>query len=211
MRKITLDLIIKQLKNFWPVSEDEEDRINSNFDVILERYHKIALATSNKYFKSPDRSPLYSAYHSDQYAMILYLLGNELFQINQHLAEKLYYLNKVMHSIDLYPAVELPEIFCLFHPVGTVIGRANFSNYFTISQNCTVGNNKGIYPTIGNYVSLMANSMVLGNSKIGNNCIISAGSIVKDQNIPANSVVFGISPNITVKPNNLKNQYWVNE
>jgi len=211
MMQVTFELVIKQLKNFWPISDSEESCIYSNLNGVFERYYKIASASSNKYFRNIDGTPIFSPFHSDQYAILLYLLGNELFAIHQQLAEKLYYLNKVMHSIDLYPAVKLPEIFCLFHPVGTVIGRADFGNFFTISQNCTIGNNKGKYPTIGNYVSLMANSMVLGNSKIGDNSIISAGSIVKDQSIPENSVVFGISPNLTIKPNKLKNQYWANE
>lgn len=211
MKQETFDVIIRQLTNFWPISDSEKEHIFSNLDASLQHFYRIASVSSNKYFKTIDGTPKFSPFHSDQYAMLLYILSKNLFNSNQHLSEKLYYLNKVMHSIDIYSAVELPPFFCFFHPVGTVLGRAIFNNYLTISQNCVIGNNKGVYPVIGSYVSLMAHSMVLGNSEIGNNCIISAGSIVKDQNIPAHSIVFGISPNLTIKPNKLKNQYWINE
>ncbi|NLL28697.1 MAG: transferase [Bacteroidales bacterium] len=207
----TFDLIIRQLTNFWPICDSEKESIYSELDACLEQFFRIATVSSNKYFKNIEGTPKFSPYHSDQYAMLLYIIARNLFHSNQQLSEKLYYLNKVLHSIDVYPAVKLPSYFLLFHPVGAVLGRAEFNNYLTISQNCVVGNNKGLYPVIGSYVSLMAHSMVLGNSEIGNNCIISAGSIVKDQNVPANSIVFGISPNLIIKPNKLRNQYRINE
>ncbi len=198
-------IIIKQLKNFWCISFKEKRMIDGEIQNAFDKYYIIANASKNKYFKDAK----FSIYHSDQYAILLYLLGHCLIKRSLELAEKLYYLNKVMHSIDLYPEVKLPNIFCFFHPVGTVIGRANYNDYFTISQNCTVGNNKGLYPTMGRLVSLMAGSMVLGSSTIGNNCIISTGTIVKDQVVPENSIVFGVSPNIIIKPNNIKSSYWV--
>ena len=93
----------------------------------------------------------------------------------------------------------MPSIFFLDHPVGSVLGRAKYSERFSFSQNCTVGNNKGIYPTFGQNVKMMAGSKVLGNSRIGNNVIISANSYIKDFDIPSYSLVFGISPNLVIK------------
>jgi serine O-acetyltransferase len=119
---------------------------------------------------------------------------------NYLLADKLYYLNKILNSCDLYHQVNLPDIFFLDHPVGSVMGRALYGDYFSFCQNCTVGNNRGIYPVIENHVSMCANSMIIGNCHIGDNVILGAGTMIKDENIPANSLVFGQSPNLIIKP-----------
>jgi serine O-acetyltransferase len=41
--------------------------------------------------------------------------------------------------------------------------------------------------------------MILGNSKIGNNVILGAGTCIKDDDIPDDSIVFGSSPNLIIK------------
>ena len=46
----------------------------------------------------------------------------------EDLASKAYCLNKALHAIDVFYEVELPEIFFLEHPLGTVLGRAKYSN-----------------------------------------------------------------------------------
>ena len=43
-------------------------------------------------------------------------------------------------------------------------------------------------------------SSIIGDCKIGNNVSLSAGTLVMGQDIPDNSVVFGHSPNLTIKP-----------
>lgn len=62
------------------------------------------------------------------------------------------------------------------------------------------GGNKGKYPEIGEYVIMYSNSKILGRTQIGNNVILSANSYVKDEIIPDNSVVFGMSPHLIIKP-----------
>lgn len=115
------------------------------------------------------------------------------------LADKVYYLNKMLNGCDLYHQVELPKFFRLDHPVGSVMGRAVYGEGFMFAQNCTVGNNKGIYPIIGENVRMCAYSSILGNCKIGNNVILGAHAAVKDTDIPDNSIVFGQSPNLILK------------
>jgi len=107
-------------------------------------------------------------------------------------------LNKVMNSVDIYYEVELPDIFDLDHPMGSVMGRARYSNYFYFTQHCTIGNNKGIYPVIGENVIMYAGASIIGDSQIGDNCSISARTFIKDQEVPDNSIAFGISPNLKI-------------
>ena len=61
------------------------------------------------------------------------------------------------------------------------MGRAEYGEGFSFGQNCTVGNNKGIYPVLGENVRMCANSSIIGNCRIGDNVIIGANSGVKDE------------------------------
>ena len=61
---------------------------------------------------------------------------------------------------------------------------------------------KGKYPEIGKHVVMYSNSKILGESKIGNNVIISANTYIKDEIIPSNCLVFGNSPNLIIKEKN---------
>ena len=112
-----------------------------------------------------------------------------------------------MNSIDLYYDIDLPSIFHLQHPMGTILGRAKYGQFLSVAQGVTVGKNKMKTAKFGDFVTLYPQSMVIGNSIIGNNVIISAGTIVKDAIIPDNSIVFGISPNLIIKEKSKKDIY----
>jgi len=193
--------LIRQLKSFFSISDDEIKVFESLSDEVFERCDICFSNNENKYYSKKGQA-YFNPYHSGQYTIFLYYFSNSIFhkEGNQiRLADKVYYLNKIMNSCDLFYEVELPEIFMLDHPVGTVIGRAKFGNYFSFTQNCTIGNNNNIFPIIGERVTVSANSMILGNSKIGNNVILGAGTCIKDDDIPDNSLVFGSSPNLIIK------------
>lgn len=166
---------------------------------VLERVEKCFSKSKNKYYFKDDLV-YFNPYHSGQYCIYLYFLSNTLSLDGEKIiADKVYYLNKMLNSCDLYHEVQLPEYFFLDHPVGAVIGRAKYGLGFKFGQNVTVGNNKGIYPVIGNNVRLCANSIVLGNCEIGANVIIGPGTCVKDTDIPSDCLVFGASPNLIIK------------
>lgn len=93
----------------------------------------------------------------------------------------------------------MPQVFHLDHPVGSVMGRASYGENFTFAQLCTVGNNKGIFPTIGDNVQMLSGSKILGKCLIGDNAIISANTYIKDEDVPSNSLVFGSSPSLIIK------------
>lgn len=166
---------------------------------VIQRLEKCFAPNPNKYY-SRDGETYFNPFHSGQYCIYLYFLSNEVWKAgNSLLADKIYYLNKIMNGLDMFYQVELPEFFKLDHPVGSVIGRGHYSNGFSFGQNCTVGNNKGIYPTLGINFRMCANSTILGNCHVGDNVTLGAGALVKDQDIPSNSLVFGQSPNIVIK------------
>ena len=121
-----------------------------------------------------------------EYSIFLYYLSNNLYkEKKEEAASYVYYLNKVMHSVDWFYAIDLPEYFGAEHPLGCILRRAKYGDYFFVYQGVTIGGNRhgGVlsYPTIGNNVTLYANTYI------------------KDELIPDNCIVFGQSPNLTIK------------
>lgn len=186
----------KQLANNFEF--EGEEYVDMYFDQALARFRNCLSRFNNNKYLNDD-------FHlnTDFYAVFLYYFANTIYRNigRSEVCNALYALNKMLHSVEAYYEVELPDYFRLGHPLGTVLGRAQYSNYFSVSQNCTVGNNKGIYPKIGEHVSMLMNSSILGDSTIGSNCIVSANCSIIDQNIPDNSIVFGKSPDLIIKNN----------
>lgn len=169
-----------------------------------------AISVMNDKYLNPDSEPIFSLYHSKCWALFLYYLSNSLKDINKNLAEQIFYLNKILHGVDWYYEIELPPHFNITHPMGSVLGRAVYGDYLHIYQGVTIGNNSFFsdgrlhYPIIGQRVTFFANATVLGESIIGDNVILSAGSRIINESIPDNSIVFGCSPNLTIKHEELK-------
>lgn len=138
--------------------------------------------------------------------IFLYYLSYEIYANTQNsiLCDKIYYLNKIMNSVDLFYAIELPKKFGAEHPLGSVMGRAKYSEGFFFYQGCTVGGTVGknaeiYYPVLGENVQMFANSSILERCKVGDNVKIGAGALVKNEDIPSDSIVFGQSPNLIIK------------
>ena len=97
----------------------------------------------------------------------------------------------------MFYEVILPEIFLVNHPIGTVLGRAQYSDYLTVYQNCNIGSNTNKppslrkSPSLGKYLILRPGAAILGSSIVGNNCQIASQSILIDQKLPNNTTYFG--------------------
>ncbi len=193
-------LVVKQLSSMFFISKKEIIIIKTILPKVLERVEKCFRKTANKYYHKNNQI-YFNPYHSGQYNIFLYYLSNSIYKEYHDLilADKIYYLNKIFNACDIFYEVELPEVFMLDHPVGSVIGRAIYGNYFNFSHGCTVGGNNDLYPTLGENVSMMSDSKIVGTSLIGNNVILAANSYIKNENIPDNSIVFGSSPNLIIK------------
>lgn len=195
-----LELVCTQVRNNFLLEESEKEMLRGGLDDALTRAEVCFSHSQNKYYKR-DGEVFFNPYHSAQYGIFLYYFANNLWKKGGGmLCDKLYLLNKMLNSLDLFYEVEMPDVFFTDHPVGTVLGRAQYGRFFSFAQNCTVGNNKGIYPVIGERVRMLSYSRILGNCRIGDNVTLSSGCYVKDTDIPDNSLVFGQSPQLVIKP-----------
>jgi len=201
-----LENLLNQQLRFFLLSEREFSKIKNLLPEVLEELEHCFSFSSNKYYRR-HQDVFFSPFHSSQYCIFLYKLARKIFEEDGEtiLADKIYFLNKMMNNLDIFYGTELPKVFFTDHPLGAVLGKAQYGDYFSFRQGCTIGNNKGKYPRIGKHVKMWSNSKILGDCKIGDNVIISSGTYIKDQNIPANKLVFGISPNLILKDNNFGN------
>jgi len=175
----------------------------------LERMEHCVMRTCLKGFHTDKDGPHYNHLHTDMHAIFLYYLSNSLHRMSgpTPVAEKSYALNKALHGLDAFYEVELPDVFAVVHPVGTVLGRATYGDYFCAYQNVSVGADlNGNQPFFGKGVVLYGGSRIVGNVTVGNNCFVSAGtSVVTASNRPKvvfseNRTVFGPHPNDHTRP-----------
>jgi len=138
------------------------------------------------------------------------LLANLILRVSSHLQQdgftteshSLSKANKALHGVDFFPASSIPDVFQFVHPVGSVIGRAQLSSFTIVYQGVSVGAKMPSteeevqgYPVFEGPVILFAGSAVFGKSRVGPNVVFGAGSMVIDQDIPADSIVVGRYPN----------------
>ena len=197
-KEAVLDFILRQLSFLYPLNNEEREGLEPALDDAWNRASHCFSCCSNKYFVQNGES-IFDPYHGGQYTIFLYLFSNSLHQHNHTAASKIYLLNRALHSVDLYHEVALPAIWRLDHPLGSVLGRATYSDYLSFAQGCTVGSIGSDYPRLGKLITLAPGSYVLGKSVIGDCCIVAPRCMVKNEVIPPFSLVFGESPHLIVK------------
>ena len=189
------------------VTEKDYKEIFDSSMIVFSKLECNIAGSTNKYFSvevDGVRTPVFDPFHSIQWMTFLYYLSHELYLRESELCDKVYYLNKIMHSVDLFYAIELPAIWSAEHPLGSVMGRAKYNNGFFFYQGCTVGGTSDkegnvYYPELEENVRMYANSSILGRCHIGRNVQLGAGALVKNQDVPSDSIVFGQSPNLIIK------------
>lgn len=208
--KSVYEALNRQLNSFWKTEVDEV-----LFKEYIERaYEKTKVsydASSRKYYLNRGFSVLNTAV----YSVFLYYLAHDIGSCNSTkygegiaLADKLYYLNKIMNGVEWYWNITLPEHFIVEHPLGGVLGKAEYGEYFSIYQGVTVGEklkkDEVVWPTIGHHVIMFANSSIIGACKVGNWCVLSANAQVINQDIPDCSIVYGSSHELKIKTMSLE-------
>ncbi|MHA8072225.1 hypothetical protein V7S77_09910 [Aquirufa ecclesiirivi] len=198
-----------QLNHFYPDKKLVSfENLESSVDRVLDRlnfcFKHVAF---NRYFDG--EQTLFKHLYADHYVMYLWYLSNSIWKENENpeLAAKLYYLNKSLHGFDCMYDTQLPDIFLIFHGVGTMLGKANYSDFFVVLHGCTVGSQKGSYPTFGKGVALTANSSVIGDSILGDRSTVSARTLIFNKEVPADCVVFIDSKNGKIEIKKAKTVY----
>lgn len=193
------NLLVRQLALWGDLSTAKIKRIDWGLDIAVSATQKVLdISTAKSKFDH---------YHSQHYLIMLYKLAHYLHKAEEgdDLPERLYLLNRMLNSVDLYYKIDMPDYFIAAHGVGTVFSNASYGNYLVIFQNVTIGKQDNSYPRIGERVVIYPNSVISGNSVIGENSVIGAGTILINKIIPPNSLVYCRNGEIVIKKN-LRNE-----
>ena len=191
--------VVRQLNNFFPdnnaVSVDEE--FSLAFDRALERLENcFSHIVVNGYSIKEDGVdvPFFQHTNSDQYCQFLWFLSNTLWKMypgKKDVCDKLILLNKMLHGCWFTYKVELPDIFVVVHPVGSVIGHAYYSNYLVICQNVTIGQKEvGDLSHIGEYCFLGTGATIMGICNIGDRTSLGIRATIYNEDLEEDSVVY---------------------
>jgi serine O-acetyltransferase len=206
-KEILFKYLLKQLYTFFPDEKKDEKKLLIYVDKAVERVKKCFSHINGKYY-SNETAVYFNHLNGDHYTTFLYFVSREAYLDNNELYYfKVSLLNKHLFSIDLFGHIDMPEIFLLVHPLGTIIGRATFENYLVIYQNVTIGgvlkNDTVVYPTFGKGVVCYSKSSILGDVIIGDNTMIGANTNIIGGKFSSGHTIIGNHPDITVHSNKL--------
>ena len=85
--------------------------------------------------------------------------------------------------------------------LGAVVGTFECGPFLIISQGSTIGQNHNRYPRIEGPLLVGPGASVLGDCHIGRNVIIGARALVIDRDIPDDTLVLGMAPDLVLKDN----------
>jgi serine O-acetyltransferase len=206
-KKELIEFAVRQVNNLIPDSNPVNTKeIGAAFDRALERTEFCFSGIKSKYYFENGET-VFNHLNSDHSCIFLYYLSNSVYRDfkNEEIAAKFFLLNKYLNGIDVFYSVELPDVFMVVHPLGTILGKAKYKNYLIAYQNVTVGaTDEGIYPELGEGVILYSKTSVIGNCRIGNNVIFGSNSYIVNKNIGDNTIVLGNYPNNILKQNDLE-------
>lgn len=208
--KTVRDMLLNQISNNYFKSIEDETLITKYLPKAIERFENCIENSDNKYYskinQNGEKEPYFDPLHSCQWALFLYFMANTIYanenkkiEAARVVCDKIYGQAKTISGCDIYYEVQMPEKFYFDNPIGSYMGRARYGENFSFVQGCTVNNVDSIYPVIGNNVKMLTGSKILGNSHIGDNCIICASALIENEDIPDNSIVSGKSPNLIIK------------
>lgn len=185
-----------QIWNFFPDKiEMRGEEIDRAFDRALERCEYCFSFINNSAYSDNNGKTFFSHLHSDQYATFLYFFSNSLWKIseNKMICDKIIYLNKTLNGLFFSYKGKLPDIFFLTHPVGTVLGNADYSDFLVVSQNVTVntgeGKNGALCPKLGKGLYLAAGAKIIGNEAVGDRVSIGVDAVIYNQQVENDKVV----------------------
>lgn len=142
--------------------------------------------------------------HKVGFACVFWLRVNQLFvrkgwrgQFRIRMWRQYRFANDISPYADIGPGLYLP------HPVDVTIGASvKIGRGATILNGVTIIGIEGAgLPLLGDNVTIYSGAKVIKPVRIGDNSVIGALSLC-NKDVPSDSVMYGIPPNVTIKLNN---------
>ena len=191
-----LDYVYRQINYFFPDYATCKDRqAREAIGIALERVENCFKHITLPGYRTETGEANFSHMHTDQYSQFLYYFSNTLWveYEKKEVCDKIIALNKALNGLFYSYKCKLPDIFLLGHPIGSVIGNAQYSDFLVIFQNVTINTstdtNGNAAPKLGKGLFLGAGAKIIGNKTIGDRVSLGVDSLVYNQGIPDDSVV----------------------
>ena len=185
---------------FWDEVPSIARLVNSDVDAVL---HNDPAVT--------DRGEVILSYPLT-YEMIHYRAAHVLYHLHVPRIPRM--LTELAHArtgIDIHPAAQIGDHFCIDHGTGVVIGEtAIIGSHVVLYQGVTLGAKNFEYdeegrpidlprhPILEDNVTVYSNTSILGRVTIGHDTVI-GGNVWLTQDVPANSIVLQSNPEIRIK------------
>lgn len=185
---------------FWSAIPEIARLVNTDVDAML---HNDPAVT--------DRGEVVLSYPLTQ-VMIHYRTAHVLYRLGLPRIPRM--LTELAHSrtgIDIHPAAQIGDHFCIDHGTGVVIGETTIiGSHVVLYQGVTLGAKNFEYdeegrpidlprhPILEDHVTVYSNTSILGRVTIGHDTII-GGNVWLTQDVPANSIVLQSTPEIRIK------------
>lgn len=223
---MNLSLTVEELKNylgrqldyFYP--DGQTEKYFKDEDVAravrqgLERVEYCFKHINMSAYSNDQGETFFSHLHMDQYSTFLYYFMNTLWRNggNEDICRKVMSLNRALSGLFVTYKTELPDIYLTYHPVGTVLGEASYSNYFMALQNVTVntGGRKGTSctPCLGKGLFMAAGASIIGTESVGDWVAIGVNATVYNQKIENKKLIINRNGISEVLENRLCRQKW---
>lgn len=188
-----------QMEKFFPDRKTSSYFQGSDIDrAINEAYDRMEncfKVLTNSAYSNEEGQSFFNYLHADQYATFLYFFSNNLWKTsgNKLICDKALQLNRVLNSLFLSYKCNMPDIFYLAHPLGSIIGNADYSDYLVVSQGVTINTGTIVdgkaTPKIGKAVYLAAGAKIIGNEEIGDRVTIGVDATVFKRKIEDDKLV----------------------
>jgi len=188
------------------------DIFESTLNNIIDQHSRV----KNKWY-SKKGDGIFDLLYLDHFLILCYRFSNALYKsgIFEELAKAIFYSSKIRTSADIFYQTEIGDYLLPVHPIGTIIDcHVKYGKGLILYEHVHIGSysitgkkpEDVIRPEIGDGVIIYGYSKILGNSKIGDNVIISLGTTIINKDIPSNSkVMMASNGRLIVLPNRNNN------
>lgn len=180
--------------------------VESAFSLALDRLESSIRTVTLPGYHNETGAPVFSHMHADQYAQLIYFFGNSLWNLsrNRPVCDKLLALNRTLHSLFLSYKCNMPEHFVLGHPIGTILGNADYGDYLVVFQGVTVNTetdpNGNAAPHLGKGLFLAAHSKIIGAQTIGDRVSVGVGTLLYQQDVPDDHIALCVDGETVIRP-----------
>lgn len=187
-------------EEFWSAVPEISRLVHTDVEAVLHNDPAVS-----------DRGEVILSYPLTQ-AMLHFRTAHVLYRLNVPYVPRM--LTELAHArtgIDIHPAAQIGDHFCIDHGTGVVIGETTIiGSHVVLYQGVTLGaknfeyNEEGRpidlprHPILEDHVTVYSNTSILGRVRIGANTII-GGNVWLTQDVPANSIVLQSTPEIRIK------------